>query len=146
MKKNIENTKELNEYFYKLEDKIDTAIFDSRGFILPKEEVCNYFIWRQQDATRNAIQMVGQANFSHKQLQGKNCNEIQEMLFQEKGINFNDLPVYQRRGSSIIKENYEIEAFDKKKQCNVLSQRSRWFIDREIPIFTQFRSYIEQYV
>lgn len=74
--------------------RIGTALFDSRVFNIPKEEVCNYFIWRQQDATRNAIQMVGQSNFGHKKLQNKNCNQIQEMLFQEKGINFNDLPAY----------------------------------------------------
>lgn len=47
------------------------SLFDSRVFNLPKEEVCNYFIWCQQDATRNSIQMVGQANFSHKQLQNR---------------------------------------------------------------------------
>ena len=35
------------------------AQFDARAFVLPKEEVVNYFIWRQQDATRNSIQMVG---------------------------------------------------------------------------------------
>jgi len=117
-------------------EKIDTALFDSRVFNLPKEEVCNYFIWRQQDATRNAIQMVGQANFSHKQLQNKNCNQIQEMLFQEKGINFNDLPIYQKRGVCIIKEYYQKDEV----------QRSRWIEDRDIPIFTQDRNYVEKFI
>jgi tRNA(His) 5'-end guanylyltransferase len=122
---------------YKLYSKKQfTALFDSRVFIIPKEEVNNYFIWRQQDATRNAIQMVGQANFSHKQLQNKNCNQIQEMLFQEKGINFNDLPVYQKRGACIIKESYDKEG----------TQRTRWIADKDIPIFTQDRNYIEKYI
>ena len=46
--------------------RIGTAMFDGRSFNIPKEEVCNAFIWRQQDATRNAIQMVGQANYIKK--------------------------------------------------------------------------------
>lgn len=53
-----------NVYF----NKLYTAMFDSRVFTIPKEEVCNYFIWRQQDSTRNSIQSVGQANFSQKEL------------------------------------------------------------------------------
>lgn len=69
------------------------ALFDSRVFNIPKEEVNNCLLWRQQDATRNSIQSVAQANFSHKQLQNKNCSELQEMLFQEKGINWNNIPL-----------------------------------------------------
>ena len=52
------------------------AMFDARCFNIPKEEVCNCIYWRQLDATRNSIQMVGQANFSHAELQGKSCNDI----------------------------------------------------------------------
>lgn len=116
--------------------RFNTALFDSRVFSLPKEEVCNYFIWRQQDATRNSIQMIGQSNFSHKQLQNKNCNQIQEMLFQEKDINFNDFPAYQKRGACITKEKYI------KKE----TERTRWVVDKNIPIFTQDRGYIEKYL
>ncbi|MCL1818885.1 MAG: tRNA(His) guanylyltransferase Thg1 family protein, partial [Spirochaetaceae bacterium] len=54
--------------------KAGTAVFDSRVFVLPKEEVCNYFLWRQQDATKNAIQMLGRAHFSHKKMHGLNGN------------------------------------------------------------------------
>jgi tRNA(His) 5'-end guanylyltransferase len=35
---------------------VEEGTFDSRAFVLPKEEVCNYLIWRQKDATRNSIQ------------------------------------------------------------------------------------------
>jgi tRNA(His) 5'-end guanylyltransferase len=122
--------------FNKYRERIGTALFDSRIYNIPKEEVCNALIWRQQDATRNAIQMVGQANFSHKQLQNKNCNQIQEMLFQEKQINFNDLPTYQKRGTCIVKETYTKED----------TQRTRWVEDKDIPIFTQDRNYIEKYL
>lgn len=110
------------------QDKSMKALFDSRAFNLPKEEVCNYFIWRQQDATRNAIQLAGQSEFSHKQLQGKSCNQVQEMLFQEKNINFNDYPTDFKRGSCVIKEG------------------ENWIIDKEIPIFTQEREYIEKFL
>lgn len=130
------NSDWVDNLFEKYNKRKNTALFDSRVYSIPKEEVCNAFIWRQQDATRNAIQMVGQANFSHKQLQNKNCNQIQEMLFQEKGINFNDLPVYQKRGVCVIKEYYNKDN----------TQRSRWIVDKDIPVFTQDRDYIEKYL
>jgi len=117
-------------------DKALRAMFDSRVFTIPKEDVCNNFIWRQQDATRNAIQMVGQANFSHNQLMNKSCNDIQEMLFQEKGVNFNDMPTHLKRGACIVKEVYEVDGVI----------RTRWVVDKNIPIFTQRRDYVERLV
>lgn len=78
------------------------AMFDCRCFNIPKEEVTNCIYWRQLDATRNSIQMVGQANFSHKELQNKSCNDIQDMLMTQKDINWNDFPTYQKRGSCIL--------------------------------------------
>lgn len=112
------------------------ALFDSRVFNIPKEEVNNCLLWRQQDATRNSIQSVAQANFSHKQLQNKNCSELQEMLFQEKGINWNNIPTHLKRGSCCIKEQYEIETGDG------VTLRFRWVIDKEIPVFSQDTSYV----
>lgn len=79
------------------------AMFDARCFNIPKEEVTNLVYWRQLDATRNSIQMVRQANFSHKELQNKSCNDIQDMLMIKKGINWNNLPTYQKRGSCCVK-------------------------------------------
>ena len=79
------------------------AMFDARCFNIPKEEVTNLVYWRQDDASRNSIQMVGQANFSHKELHKKSRNDIQDMLMTQKGINWNDLPTYQKRGSCCIK-------------------------------------------
>ena len=119
------------------------AIFDARCFSIPKEEVCNYFIWRQQDATRNSIQMVAQANFSHKQLQNKSCDELQEMLWQEKNINWNDFETVKKRGSCCTKTG-------KHTVVNMRSgeqvERLSWEIDTEIPIFTQDRNYVERFV
>lgn len=74
------------------------AMFDARCFNIPKEEVVNCIYWRQLDAARNSVQMVGQANFSHRELQNKSCNAIQEMLHEQKGINWNDFPTMWKRG------------------------------------------------
>ena len=106
------------------------AMFDARCFNIPKEEVANLIYWRQLDATRNSIQMVGQANFSHNELQNKSCNVIQEMLFQERDINWNDYPAHLKRGSCCIK---------------IEDERSFWFIDKNIPIFKdEDREYINK--
>ena len=114
------------------------AMFDARVFNIPKEEVTNLIYWRQLDATRNSIQMVGQANFSHNELQNKSCNQIQDMLHEQRGINWNDFPTHLKRGSCCIKE---YQALDD----NTL--RSYWRIDTEIPIFKdEDRDYIERLI
>ena len=106
------------------------AMFDSRCFNIPREEVTNCIYWRQQDATRNSIQMVGQANFSHKELQGKSCNDIQNMLLTQRNINWNNLPTVLKRGS-----------------CCIKIESSSWIIDTEIPIFKEDgRNYIENLI
>ncbi len=119
------------------------AMFDARCFSIPKEEVCNMFIWRQQDAVRNSIQMVAQANFSHKQLQNKSCNELQEMLWQEKNINWNDFETVKKRGSCCTKTGKHTVVDMKTGEQK---ERLIWEIDKEIPIFTQDRNYIERFV
>ena len=125
------------------------AMFDARCFNIPKEEVTNLIYWRQADATRNSIQMVGQANFSHKELQNKTCNTIQDMLMTEKGINWNDFPTHQKRGSCCIKEEYYPEPLAGYEDCPIdaTSIRTRWVIDEEIPIFKgEDRNYIDKLI
>jgi tRNA(His) 5'-end guanylyltransferase len=117
------------------------AMFDSRVFTLPKEEVINCLIWRQQDATRNSIQSVGQANFSHTQLHGKNCSDIQDMLMLEKGINWNDYPTHLKRGSCCIKKPFKINEGTEQEAI-----RNKWVIDTEIPIFTQDKDYVNKLI
>ena len=111
------------------------AMFDARVFNIPKEEVCNNILWRQQDATRNSIQMVGHANFSDKQMHGKNTSQIQDMLMLEKGINWNDFPTKYKRGSCCV------------RKVNEQTGRSEWVIDNEIPIFkAEGRKYIDDLI
>jgi tRNA(His) 5'-end guanylyltransferase len=123
------------------------AMFDARCFSIPKDEVVNCFIWRQQDATRNAIQMLGQCNFSHKELQGKSCDNIQDMLMTQREINFNDMPVEYKRGVCCIKEEYYPDPAPGFEDCPIdaTTVRTRWVIDKEIPIFTQNREYVEKF-
>lgn len=116
------------------------ALFDCRAFVLPKEEVNNYFIWRQQDASKNSISMVAQSQFSHKSLQGLNGSQMQDKLFNEKGINWNDLPTWQKRGVCITKVQYN------KETEQGAAMRTKWDVDMEIPVFTQDRNYIEKFL
>lgn len=130
-----------------LKDKQFKACFDARCFSIPVDEVCNCLIWRQQDATRNSIEAVGQANFSHKQLMGKSCNEIQDMLFKEKGVNWNDFPTDCKRGSACYRVVSEEEIDDPRNPGNKITvQRKRWVVDIGIPIFSQDRQFVERFL
>ena len=130
-----------------LKDKQFKACFDARCFSIPVDEVCNCLIWRQQDATRNSIEAVGQANFSHRQLMGKSCNEIQDMLFKEKGVNWNDFPTDCKRGSACYRVVSEEEIDDPRNPGNKITvQRKRWVVDIGIPIFSQDRQFVERFL
>lgn len=83
------------------------ALFDSRAFAVPNvQELYHVFLWRQQDATKNAISMAAQSMFSHKALQHKDGNAMQEMMFQ-RGVNFNDYPFFFKRGTFVRRKTYE---------------------------------------
>jgi len=117
------------------------AYFDCRAWILPESEVCNYFLWRQQDATRNSVQMLARTLYSHKQLENKANAELQELCFQ-KGINWNDCPTTQKRGRCIVKQTTLKEGKNPKTGEVFMAQRSEWVVDTEIPVFSQDRNYI----
>lgn len=143
-----EENRKLWEIYKKAINK--GAMFDARCFNIPKEEVTNLVYWRQLDASRNSIQMVGQANFSHKELQNKSCNDIQDMLMIQKGINWNDLPTYQKRGSCCVRNKIVIET-DSVMAIAQLRDTSKseneWIIDTDIPIFKgEGREYIDRLV
>lgn len=82
-------------------------VFDCRVWNTPnKTEAVNTIVWREQDATRNSISMAAQAYYSHNQLQGRSCPDMQELLFQ-KGINWNDYPSFFKRGTYIQRKTVE---------------------------------------
>lgn len=102
------------------------AHFDARAFTIPDSvEVENYFIWRQQDWTRNSVQMAARSLYSHKELHGKHNGELQELCFQ-KGVNWNDYPTHAKRGRCVCYED------------------RKWSVDLEIPVFTQDREYLKK--
>jgi tRNA(His) 5'-end guanylyltransferase len=105
------------------------AEFDARPFILPtKQEVINYLIWRQQDTTRNSISSVAQSMYSPKELHGKTCNDMQDMIF-AKGINWNDYSPKLKRGRLIVKTTFEKESTTNEEK----TIRTKWdSIDPEI--------------
>lgn len=124
------------------------AHFDSRVWTMPNPmEVFNYFVWRQQDATRNSIQMGAQSMYSHKELHKKDSSQLQEMMFR-KGTNWNDYPVGFKRGRMILKEKVERKivvdmetgGLDGKPEIHINSEeyvdRNRWGVF-EPPVFTQ---------
>lgn len=142
-KEKIENIKEYESALLAAVKK--GAMFDARIFNIPKEEVTNCVYWRQLDASRNSIQMLGQAYFSHNELHCKNASQIQDMLILQKGINWNDLPTYKKRGSCCIRK--EGMRLVDKDNVTVGIARDCWIIDEDIPIFKgDGRKYIDSLV
>jgi tRNA(His) 5'-end guanylyltransferase len=101
------------------------AIFDARAFIVPPEEVMNVFEWRQQDCIRNSIQMIARAHFSHSELIGVSCADMQTRLLDEKNVDVENYDVYLRRGSCVVKD-----------------ATGHWTIDTHIPIFHEDPTYV----
>lgn len=116
------------------------ALFDARVFTLSDPvEVANYFIWRQRDAVRNSIAMAAQAHFSHKRLHGVSTGGMQELLWSEAGINWNDYPGGCKRGRIAQRHTGERETTytDKRTQqpATVMAMRS-WWTSTPAPHFT----------
>jgi tRNA(His) 5'-end guanylyltransferase len=108
-----------------------TATFDARAFTIPDPvEVANYFVWRQRDAVRNAISMAAQSEFSHRELHGVNTNQMQELLWSQRDINFNDYPAGAKRGRVCVRRTRqeEVTYTDKRttQMRTVQAMRSRW--------------------
>lgn len=79
------------------DDQERPALFDARSFSMPREEVANYILWRVQDAQRNSISGTAREHFSHKELHGKNSDEMLEML-REDGLDWRSLPSERKYG------------------------------------------------
>ena len=104
--------------------KLFVAEFDCRVMNIPEWDIINNLIWRQQDATRNSIQMLGQAYFSQKELNKKNTSQIMDMLMLQKNINWNNLETFKKRGSCCYRKNNG-------------SKRNPWYVDNDMPILTE---------
>lgn len=82
-------------------DNQPLAAFDCRVWTISElAEVANCFLWRCQDASRNSLQMYARSLYSHKELEGKNSQDMHDMIH-EKGHNWNDLRPDYKRGRVI---------------------------------------------
>lgn len=115
--------------------KYKTVTFDSRVMVVPESDVCNLLLWRQNDWTRNSVQMVARSLYSQKECHKKNNSQLQDMIH-AKGQNWNNLPTHLKRGRCIVKNTYEVDGVT----------RYKWEVDNEIPIFSKDRNYIEKYL
>jgi len=124
--------------------------FDARAFILPPEEVVNYFIWRQQDATRNSIQSLAHSKYSTGKLHRVDTSKMQDMLMQDHKINWNDLPIHLKRGAALYRREVTgplpDDVPDHVRQNVGEVTRNVWHLDLGMPILTQAREYIEQWL
>lgn len=109
--------------------RMPTCLFDARVFVLPEAEVANYFVWRQQDAIRNATQMIARSFFSHRECDRKSCPELVEMI-RGVGSSLESFRVEHRRGRSVYRGTGE----------------SPWVVDTNMPILTEDRAHVEKWL
>jgi tRNA(His) 5'-end guanylyltransferase len=116
------------------------GIFDSRVFTIPTDvDVANYFLWRQWDATNNSVSSAARAKFSHKSLLGVNTGQMQERLFTEAGINWNDYPASFKRGRVCMKAMgvQQVRWTDKRTGEEHTASPSRtWWASEGAPVFS----------
>lgn len=126
-------------------DNLKPAVFDARVFVLPEADVCNYFLWRQQDATRNSVQMLARSLYSHKQVENNNTSKLKEMCA-EKGQPWDDLPTRWKRGVCVIKGEELLPIGGQLANSLKSATRTRWIPDYQIPVFSQDREYVNKYL
>ena len=143
-----EKTHETVKYLKKFGAAKKGATFAACAVGLPQDEVTNFFYWRQQEAIRNSIQMVGQANFSHTELQHKFCEDIKQMLRDKSEATggtikpWEDYPMFLQRGTCIIKNEEVLDQDDPE-----IYKRFYWDVDENVPIFKgDGRNYINKLV
>jgi tRNA(His) 5'-end guanylyltransferase len=125
----------------------DPVLFDSRVWLgATKSLVVDYFRWRQADATRCALNgwcywTLRKAGRSVREataaLVKKSVADKNELLFQH-GVNFNDVPAWQRRGTGLYWEDYEKQGFNPREQKTVTALRRRVRIDGDLPLKDEY--------
>lgn len=107
------------------------AMFDSRVFVIPESVIVPYFIWRQNDCTRNSILGLSQKYMSHKEMQGLKCNELQNILLTKYDINWNNFSTVEKRGTCAYKVLKDAEKV-----------RYEWLLDYEMPVLMDDKDFI----
>lgn len=129
------------------------GIFDCRMVPLPNiERVKDYFLWRQEDAHRNALnahcywalRKEGESpRKATAALEGKSIAYKNELLFQ-KGINFNDTPSWQKRGIGLWWEDVEKEGFNPIKGEKVITTRRQLHVEYDLPLREDYGRFVEK--
>lgn len=119
------------------------AVFDNRLVPLPSEEnVVDYFRWRQEDAHRNSLnshcywclRKEGMsADKAQERMSGISNGEKNEILF-ERGINYNDLPLWQKRGVGMYYRDEQRQGYNPKTKETTLCMRRALHVDMELPM------------
>lgn len=131
------------------------ATFDCRMVPLPNaERVEDYFRWRQEDANRNALNshcywMLRKEGKSVREataeLEGKGVSFKNELLF-SRGINYDNLPSWQKRGIGLWKENFDKEGLNPITGESTIAKRSRIHEEYELPLGNDYGTLIRRYV
>lgn len=129
--------------------------FDCRISQLPAtQDVVDYFRWRYEDAHRNALNghcywlLRRQGLDDHEataRLRGVSVAQGNELLFRN-GINFNDLPAWQKRGIGALWEEVEQVGQDPRTGAEVRSARRRIAVQWELPMGGDYDEFIRQIV
>lgn len=120
------------------------ATFDSRVFVVPKEDVNNSILFRQQDSIRNSVQSLARSLASHKECNNKNITELKNLIIQ-KGGDWDKLETQFKRGRCIIKIKKSSQLVNKKTGELSTVERNEWIIDNQIPVFSDDTNYINQH-
>ena len=133
----------------------DVGAFDCRLSELPnKKLVEDYFRWRNEDAHRNALNAhcywrLRQDSYSQNEatskIEGLSIAAKNELLFQY-GINFNELPNWQKRGIGIYWKDVKKEGFNPKTQQTVFTDKRELFVDYELPMREDYNSFINDII
>lgn len=127
------------------------AAFDCRVVPLPNlNRVQDYFSWRQEDAHRNALNahcywLLRKEGLSQKDatqfLLGKSVAFKNEFLFQH-GINFNELPAWQKRGTGVYFQEVAQTGFNPKNQQETITLRRKLWVDENLPLGEDYHCFI----
>jgi tRNA(His) guanylyltransferase len=130
----------------------DLACFDCRISELPTINlVVDYFRWRNEDAHRNSLnahcywllRKQGQTvKTATAQLEGMSVAAKNELLFQN-GVNFNDLPTWQKRGVGLFWETYQKPARNPQTGEEVFATRRRIKVELKLPMRDQYSEFIK---
>lgn len=110
----------------------DVALFDSRAFNVPKDDIDNHFIWRQKDAIRNSVNYIARKFFSQKQLDGLSIVDVKQKLLKDGNVRWETYPIWEQRGSCVYYKE--------------IAHTQVLVVDDEPPLFTEDRTFITRHL